>query len=309
MSRTLVTGGAGFIGSHVVRHLLERGDDVVVLDDLSSGRRENLPGGEVDLRVGDVRDESAVAEAVRTCEAVVHLAAIASVTRSIEDPVGADSVTHGGTVNVAVQAVTAGVSSFVLASSCAVYGDTTVLPTPESVRPAPRSPYAVSKLLSEGACTGLAGETGMLCLRFFNVFGPRQDAASEYSGVIARFLAAAAGGEGVTVYGDGRQSRDFVAVADVARAVLLALGGARPGDPAVLNIGSGRETTLLDLLAACRRVTGATLHARHVPPRAGDIVASCADIGLARARLGYEPRVALEDALAETYAWWREQPR
>ncbi len=298
-----MTGGAGFIGSHVVRTLLDRGDAVVVLDDLSSGRRENLPLADVELHVGDVRDDAAAAAALAGCEGVVHLAAIASVARSVEDPVGTGSVTHGGTVNMALQSLAAGVRRFVLASSCAVYGDTAALPILESAPPRPLSPYAFSKLMSERTCAGLREELGVVVLRFFNVFGPRQDPSSEYSGVIARFLAAAVAAEGVTVYGDGRQTRDFVAVADVTRAVLLALDGARLDEAPVLNVGSGRETSVLDLLAACRRVTGAALPAAHTERRAGDIVASCAAIGAAADRLGYTPRVSLEEGLRRTYDW------
>jgi UDP-glucose 4-epimerase len=304
MSRILVTGGAGFIGSHVVRALLDRGDEVVVLDDLSSGRRENLPLAAVDLRLGDVREAAAAAAALAGCDGVVHLAAVVSVQRSVEDPGGTDAVTFGGTVRVLECAVAAGVERLVLASSCAVYGDGAELPILETAEPRPLSPYAASKLKAEQACIALRAQVGVVALRFFNVFGPRQDASSEYSGAIARFLSAAATGEDVTVYGDGRQTRDFVAVADVTSAVLLALDGAATGEAPVLNVGSGRETSVLDLVAACRDVTGAELPVRHAAPRGGDIVASRAAIGAAATRLGFTPRVSLVEGLRTTYEWY-----
>ena len=227
---TLVTGGAGFIGSHVVDALLMSGSDVRVLDDFSTGKEENLDGawalaaqGGAGLQVieGDVRDEVRMRDAVDGCEAVVHLAAVPSVAQSVEDPVGCDSVTHGGTVNAVRQAVEAGAERFVLASSCAVYGDAADLPIAETAPPHPLSPYAGAKLASEGVCADAAdaGQLTAVCLRFFNVYGPRQDPGSAYSGVISRFLSAAAAGEPVTIYGDGRQSRDFVYVADVVAAI------------------------------------------------------------------------------------------
>ena len=231
---TLVTGGAGFIGSHVVDALLMTGSDVRVLDDFSTGKGENLDGawslaaqGGAGLQVieGDVRDEVRMRDAVDGCEAIVHLAAVPSVAQSVEDPVGCDSVTHGGTVNAVRQAVEAGAERFVLASSCAVYGDAEPLPIAETTPPRPLSPYAGAKLASEGVCADAAdaGQLTAVCLRFFNVYGPRQDPGSAYSGVISRFLSAAAASEPVTICGDGRQSRDFVYVADVVAAILAAL--------------------------------------------------------------------------------------
>ena len=277
MSRlVLVTGGAGFIGSHLVDALLARGDHVRVLDDFSTGRRENLAHclADIELVEGDVRDKGLVARAVARCDGVLHEAAVASVAQSLADPVRCGSITHGGTVNVLRLARRAGVGGFVLASSCAVYGDADALPIGEDTPPRPLSPYALAKLLSEEVCrpspyaaeegpSAGAHETRTVCLRYFNVFGPRQDPSSEYSGVIARFMdvavareaAAARGGAGqgagqgaeqgeeegaeggvtpqsreggadgprYVVYGDGHQSRDFVYVADVVAANLLAL--------------------------------------------------------------------------------------
>ena len=187
----------------------------------------------------------------------MHLAAIASVAQSVEDPLGCDSVTHGGTVNAVRQAVEAGAQRFVLASSCAVYGDATEMPIAESTRPNPLSPYAGAKLASEGVCADAAdaGQITAVCLRFFNVYGPRQDPGSAYSGVISRFLAAAAAGDAVTIYGDGRQSRDFVYVGDVVAAILQAVHRPLVGT-SVLNVGTGRESDLLQVLAGGRGEVG-----------------------------------------------------
>jgi len=286
----LVTGGAGFIGSHVVDALLARGDRVP------------------------------------------HEAAIASVPRSFADPVGCDSVTHGGTVNVSRLARRAGVRAFVLASSCAVYGDTATLPVAESAPARPLSPYALSKLLAEGVCSSRAHESvevasaaagrtrqGMrsACLRYFNVYGLRQDPSSEYSGVIARFMEVAAGvtspgGDAAgrpryTVHGDGRQSRDFVFVADVAAANLLALDACLAGtvDGAVVNVGTGAEADLLTLAAEVERLRGGGDPAiEYMAPREGDIRARGADVALARRLFGYEPATSFADGLAMTYAWY-----
>ena len=305
MSRlVLVTGGAGFIGSHLVDALLARGDRVRVLDDFSTGRRENLAHclADIDLVEGDVREPGLVARAVAGCDGVLHEAAVASVTRSLEDPVGTGSVTHGGTVNVALLARRAGVGAFVLASSCAVYGDTDVLPIAEDAPPRPLSPYAVAKLLSECACRsapqgpadGLSdvhrrsvaggrrdGERdGMraVALRYFNVYGPRQDPSSEYSGVIARFMDVAAmrkawfeEGERTdvdeplyVVFGDGRQSRDFVFVSDVVAANLLALDACLSADAerrtevdgATVNVGTGVSVDLLEIVSLAEALRG-----------------------------------------------------
>ena len=311
---TLVTGGAGFIGSHVVDALLVSGCDVRVLDDFSTGKDENLDGawslaaqGGAGLQVieGDVRDEVRMRDAVDGCEAVVHLAAVPSVAQSLDDPVGCDSVTHGGTVNAVRQAVEAGAERFVLASSCAVYGDAAQLPIAETTRPHPLSPYAGAKLASEEVCADAAdaGQLAAVCLRFFNVYGPRQDPGSAYSGVISRFLAAAAAGDPVTIYGDGRQSRDFVYVADVVAAVLAALERPLTGI-SVLNVGTGRQTDLLQILDVVQEQSGRSLERRTEPAREGDIRHSRADAGRARWVLGWEARTTLAAGLADTWEWF-----
>jgi UDP-glucose 4-epimerase len=310
----LVTGGAGFIGSHVVDALLARGTDVRVLDDFSTGKEENLDGawalaaqGGAGLQVveGDVRDEVRMRDAVDGCAAVVHLAAAVSVPRSMTDPVGCDSVTHGGTVNAVRQAVEAGVERFVLASSCAVYGDAEDLPIAETTRPRPLSPYASAKLAAEETCADAAdaGQLSAVCLRFFNVYGPRQDPGSAYSGVISRFLSAAAAGDAVTIYGNGRQTRDFIYVGDVVDAIVMAVQRPLTGTT-VLNVGAGRQTDLLQLLDAVERQSGAALERRAEPPREGDIRRSCADAGRALWVLGWEAGTTLDEGLARTWEWF-----
>jgi nucleoside-diphosphate-sugar epimerase len=311
---TLVTGGAGFIGSHVVDALLLSGSDVRVLDDFSSGKEENLDrawslaaqgGAGLQVMEGDVRDEVRMRDAVDGCDAIVHLAAVPSVAQSVEDPVGCDSVTHGGTVNAVRQAVEADAERFVLASSCAVYGDAARLPIAETAPPHPLSPYAGAKLASEGVCADAAdaGQLTAVCLRFFNVYGPRQDPGSAYSGVISRFLSAAAAGEPVTVYGDGRQSRDFVYVADVVAAVLAALWRPLSG-ASIVNVGTGRRADLLQILDVVAEQAGRTLERRMEPAREGDIRHSLADAGRARWVLGWEAERSLSDGLSETWAWF-----
>ena len=228
-----------------------------------------------------------------------------SVAQSVDDPVGCDSVTHGGTVNAVRQAVEAGAERFVLASSCSVYGDAAQLPIAEATPPRPLSPYAGAKLASEDVCADAAdaGQITAVCLRFFNVYGPRQDPSSAYSGVISRFLAAAAAGDPVTIYGDGRQSRDFVYVADVVAAILAALERPLTGF-SVLNVGTGRQTDLLQILDVVQQQSGRILERRMEPAREGDIRHSRADAGRARWVLGWEARTTLAAGLADTWEWF-----
>jgi UDP-glucose 4-epimerase len=311
----LVTGGAGFIGSHLVDALLAAGHDVRVLDDFSTGKAGNLRGAEAlaalhggsfQLIAGDVRDPDKVGEAVDGCAAIFHLAAVASVTQSLADPVGTGSVTHGGTVNVVRWAVDAEVPRVVLASSCAVYGPVEELPVAETAPPRPLSPYAEHKLAAEEACAAAAdaGQLTAACLRFFNVYGPRQDPGSEYSGVISRFMAAAADGAGVTIYGDGKQTRDFVYVGDVVRALLEGLRRPAVG-VAVINVGSGVGSRVLDVLEALEQLVGRPIPRDLQPARDGDIRHSRADTGRARWVLGWEARQSLAAGLAQTWEWYR----
>lgn len=298
--RVLVTGGAGFIGSHVVERLLAEQHEVVVLDDLSSGRKSNLPAGHPGLRlvVGDVADPDVIAYALEGCELTFHLAAIASVVASVEQPLRTHRVNLAATIAVMEASARAGVQRFVYTSSAATYGDDAPLPAREDAAPAPRSPYAIDKLAGEyylahfhrrGAFQGVG-------LRLFNVYGPRQDPSSSYSGVISLFAAAAREGNPVTIFGDGGQTRDFVYVADVAD-VFLACMALPPRDAAlVMNVGTGTATSLLELLAAIESL-GSTVERSFAPEREGDVRHSLADVDLLRSTLGWVPATPLADGL------------
>jgi UDP-glucose 4-epimerase len=308
----LVTGGAGFIGSHLVDALLARGDAVRVLDNFSTGTRTNLAhcAAQIELVEGDVRDLATVERAAQGCHAVLHEAAIVSVAESFMRPEETRDVNAGGAANVLHAAREAGARRVVIASSCAVYGDARALPLGESAPPAPLSPYAETKLAAEDQCRAACAAKGLdtVALRYFNVFGPRQDPSSEYSGVIARFMQAAIAGRGCTVYGDGRQSRDFVFVSDVVRANLLALDAAALGGVAV-NVGTGTRTSLLHIIHRLGNLVGKEIAAAFAEARVGDIRHSQADIARAQTLLGYEPAVAFGDGLAVTLEWYRQQPK
>ncbi|HEV2821445.1 MAG TPA: NAD-dependent epimerase/dehydratase family protein [Solirubrobacteraceae bacterium] len=304
----LVTGGAGFIGSHVVDALQERGHDVTVLDDLSTGRRENLAGalerGAV-LREVDLRDGAAVLELVGSADpqAVFHLAAQIDVRRSIADPGFDARVNVEGTVNVLEAARVAGVPRVVNTSSGgAIYGDADVLPTPEATFPAPMAPYGQSKFAAEGYCDLYARLHGLstTSLRYGNVFGPRQDPLGE-AGVIAIFCGRLQEGRAPTVYGDGRQTRDYVHVADVVAANLAAAQSAATGP---FNIGRGEEVSVLDLVEALREIAGdpASFVPEFEPARLGELQRSCVDPSRARAELDWEPRTGLVEGLRATLA-------
>ena len=320
-----MTGGAGFIGSHIVRALLARGDRVRVLDDFSTGRRENIAevAAHVDVVEGDVRDEELVERALAGADSVIHQAAIPSVALSFERPGLVEAVNVAGTATVLGAARHQSVRRLLLASSCAVYGDAAAVPVTEDTPASPLSPYAVGKLAAEwhlwvlGAGRGQPGTSSekshavpfargleTVALRYFNVFGPRQDPSSEYSGVIAQFMSAVYAGRPCTIYGDGLQSRDFVYVADVVAANLLALD-ADSAVGRVMNVGSGTETTLLDLVAAIGSAAGVGLQVVHAAAREGDIQRSAASVSLARSLLGYRPQTPLRDGLVETLHWYR----
>lgn len=298
----LVTGGAGFIGSHIVDACLARGHHVRVLDDFSTGSHENLAhcAAEVEIIEGDVRDAGVVTRAMTSAEAVFHEAAIPSVSRSFEEPALVEAVNVGGTVAVLDAAQRLGVGQVVLASSCAVYGSSSDLPLTEDVPAAPLSPYAVGKLACEEFARVL--DAAAICLRYFNVYGPRQDPSSEYSGVIARFMDHCAAGRDLVVDGDGSQTRDFVYVGDVVAANLLALDA--PARAAVVNVGSGRQTSIAELATAVRNVSGAPVGTRVGPRRVGDVDRSCASLARAADVLRYAPAVDLEDGLRTTWQWY-----
>jgi len=288
--RILVTGGAGFIGSHLVERLLAEGWRVRVLDDLSTGNADNLAAvrERVELVEGDVRDEATAARACDGVDTVFHLAAVASVQRSIDEPVEAMSVNALGTLAMLEAARQSGARRFVLASTAAVYGSEGLQPRREDMAPAPESPYAIGKLASEQMLAVYGRIHGMetVALRFFNVFGPRQDPASPYSGVLSIIADRLATGRPMTVFGDGGQTRDFVPVANVVEALVLAatVPGAAGG---VFNVGTGAETTLNEAIATLERAAGRRIAVERAPARAGDVRRSVADISLIREALGY----------------------
>jgi nucleoside-diphosphate-sugar epimerase len=306
-SSCLVTGGAGFIGSALVRALLARGDRVRVIDSFFSGKRENLAevAGDIELVEGDVRDPAALAAALAGVELVFHQAAIPSVPRSLVDPIASHDANATATLRLLQEAQRAGVRRVVYAASSSAYGDAPGLPRVETQRPAPLSPYAVSKLAGEHYCQVFAAAYGLetVCLRYFNVFGPRQDPASEYAAVIPRFVTAALGGRGVTIYGDGTQSRDFCFIDNTVAANLAA--AAAPGvSGRVFNVACGAATSLNDVVRLLGGVVGRAVPVTYAPARLGDVAHSLADIGAARAHLGYRADVPFAEGLRRTVAWY-----
>jgi nucleoside-diphosphate-sugar epimerase len=305
--RCVVTGGAGFIGSHTAQELVRRGHSVLVFDDFSSGHEENLAAiaGAIEVRRGNVTDLVAVREACRGANWVIHLAAQVSVPRSVKDPVETNRINVEGTLNVLAAARDAKARRVVLASSSAVYGDSLELPNSESMTPAPISAYGVSKLSAElyGRVFARNCSVETVSLRYFNVFGPCQDPGSPYSGVLSLFCAALRDGAALAVYGDGEQSRDFVYVDNVVQANLRACE-APEASGLVLNIGTGNRHTLNQTLKLLENISGRPARAQYAPPRAGDIRDSQADIALARQKLGYEPIVGFEDGLRRTWKWF-----
>lgn len=310
MSRelNLVTGGAGFIGSHIAEALLARGERVRILDNFSTGHRGNLAGLErAELVEGDIRDPEACARACAGATWVFHEAALPSVPRSLADPRTTHEVCATGTLHLLMAAREAGVRRFVYAGSSSAYGDTPQLPKSEEMAPDPRSPYAVGKLAGEQYATAFRHSFGLstVTLRYFNVFGPRQDPSSQYSGVIALFTRKLLAGEECTIFGDGETSRDFTYVGNVVEANLLARD--RPSVSGIYNVGADARTTLTELYQAIARQLGSRRAPVYAAERPGDIRHSLADLTAARRDLGYEPRTDLERGLATTIAWQRAQ--
>lgn len=304
MANCLVTGGAGFIGGHLVEELLERGHRVRVLDNLSTGKRDNLRGvlARVELLEGSVTDPVAVEQAVRDCRWVFHLAALPSVQQSVEDPMAVHEACATGTLRVLDGARRAGVQRVVYVASSSAYGDLPGDVRTEDEPVNPTSPYGVAKLAGELYCRCFTTVYGLetVRLRFFNIFGPRQDARSPYSGVIALFSAALASGRTPTIHGDGLQSRDFVYVADAVQALVRAAEAPAAAVGNVYNIGTGVRISVLDLVRHLNDILGTDIQPRHGPERAGDIRHSLADITRARRDLGYEPRVPFAEGLRRT---------
>jgi len=303
----VVTGGAGFIGSSIVQRLVLEGDYVRVVDDLSTGRRDNLGAlqGEVNFFEGSVCNADLLRDAFEGADYVLHQAALASVQGSMDDPIKTNEVNVGGTLTVLTVARECGVKRVVYASSSSVYGTGPAQPKREDMMLAPASPYAVSKLVGEHYCSAYHSLFGLetVCLRYFNVFGPRQDPHSPYAAAIPIFIRAILEGGRPRVYGDGEQSRDFVFVEDVADANLRA---ARiPGAAgAVLNIGSGGRCTVNELLGLLKRLTGKAVEPEYCPARPGDVRHSQADIAMAQRVIGYRPRVSFEDGLRRAEEWY-----
>jgi UDP-glucose 4-epimerase len=306
--RCLVTGGAGFIGSHLVDLLASTGNSVRVFDDFSTGLRENLAHiPDVEVIDGTVTDLKGLVRAASGCEVIFHLAALASVTKSVEDPISSHNVCATGTLNVLQAAREAGVRRVVYAGSASAYGGASDPEGQDEDTPlVALSPYAAAKLSGEFYCQAFASTYALetVRLRFFNVFGPRQRPDSPYSGVIAIFTAALTAGRTPTVFGDGLQSRDFVYVADVANALLKA--ATVPGvSGRVYNVGTGGSVTLLELIAALNRILGTSISPKHGPERTGDIRHSRAKIDSIKKDLGYSPAISFEEGLRRTMAWYR----
>ena len=307
-AKFVVTGGAGFIGSTLVRTLLERGK-VVVIDNLLTGHEANLADvrGKIEFHNLDICDAAALEPVIRGADTVFHLAAIPSVPRSIEDPVPSHEININGTFNVLSAAVRGKVRRVVYAASSSAYGDSEILPKTETMTPLPKSPYAVQKLLGEHyaavfqSCYGL--ET--VSLRFFNVYGPRQDPTSAYSGVLSLFMKHLLARTSPTIFGDGEQSRDFTYVKNAVDANLLA-AEAPAASGKVFNVANGKSISINEVLEILKRLTGRNeIKAEYAPPRGGDVRDSLADLEAATAVLGYQPKVGLEEGLQLTLEWWK----
>jgi UDP-glucose 4-epimerase len=302
VTKALVTGGAGFIGSNLVRGLLGRGDDVRVLDNFSTGRRENLSGLDVEVVEGELRSYERVHNAIRGTDVVFHLGALGSVPRSVQDPLTSSAVNVEGTLNVLLAARDEDVRRVVFSSSSSIYGSAGVLPRTEEMLPDPISPYGVAKLAAERYCVsfGRVYESfEAVVLRYFNVFGPGQNWLSQYAAVVPLFLTAISRGEPVTIFGDGEQSRDFTFVSNVVDATIRAAEapGASGG---IFNVAAGSPATVNELADLIGRILGRQPERQYAPPRPGDVRDSWADVSAARVAFGFEPHIGLEDGLRAT---------
>ncbi len=305
--KALVTGGGGFIGSNIARALLARGDEVRIIDDFSTGRRENLEGIDVEVVESSIEDPVALSGAMDGVEVVFHQAALPSVKRSVDDPIRTHSVNATGTLNVLVSARDAGARRVVYASSSSAYGNTPVLPKQEDMAPSPLSPYAVAKLTGEQYCRAFSHVYGLetVALRYFNVFGPRQDPTSHYSAVIPLFATALLERRVPTVHGDGEQTRDFTYIDNVIQANLKAAAGDERSSGQAMNIACGSRVSLNQLLEVLAGIIGVEdYQVEHGDPRPGDVRDSLADITKARNLIGYEPTIQLEEGLRKTVDWF-----
>lgn len=312
MALYLVTGGAGFIGAHLVERLLSQGETVRVLDNLDTGRKENLAHclKEIDFWKGDIRDKETVKKAVKGVDYVLHIAAQRSVPRSIDDPLSSNEVNVQGTLNVLWWAKETGVRRVVCASSSSVYGNSQAMPLKEGYTPAPLSPYAISKLVGEYYCEVFYKIYGLetVSLRYFNVFGPRQDPRSQYAAVVPLFIEAGLDGRQVEVHWDGRQSRDFTYIENTVNATLLA--ATVPGVAGkVFNVGCGRDYSILDLLKTVERIIGRPISYTCSEARRGDVRRTLADVSLAERLLGYKVSVGFEEGLEKTTEWFKKGRR
>jgi len=310
--RYLVTGGAGFIGSNTVDELVRRGHSVVVLDDLSSGKEDNLAElrTKITFMKGSITDIEVVRKAMHEADYVMHLAARTSVPRSVKDPIETNKINIDGTLNVLVAARDAKVKRVMFAASSSAYGETATLPKVETMQPQPISPYGVTKFVGElylqtfGRCYGLEN----VALRYFNIFGPRQDPSSPYSGVLAKYCTSFLEETQPVVFGDGEQTRDFTYVENAVQANILACEAPNVSGK-VFNVGTGGRTSLNQVLKALGQISGNRLEAKYEPPRDGDIRDSQADISEAREYLGYDPQVMFEEGLQKTFDWYRSLPK
>jgi nucleoside-diphosphate-sugar epimerase len=308
MATYLVSGGAGFIGSHLVEELVRRGERVRVVDNLSTGKRRNIAHlSSVEFVEGDLADLDVAQRAVAGIEYVLHQAAIPSVPRSVEDPITSNRANIEATLNILVAARDAGVRRLVYAGSSSAYGDTPTLPKVETLATAPLSPYALQKLVGEQYCQMFTRLYGLetVTIRYFNVFGPRQDPSSPYSGVISLFISALCDGRQPTIYGDGEHTRDFTYVANVVDGVLRACTAAEASGE-VINVATGGRISLNTLFNTIRQLVDASVDPIYGAPRPGDVKDSQADISKARRLLAYEPSVSFEEGLARTVAWYRD---